>query len=232
MADPVQATTEGAKAIGEVAKTAGKVVDAARDMGGFIAKYTHGTLEQAMGIVHDKIAYARWERQYRLMDRASAFLSARGVKHPPTGIPLKLAVPLLQAATLEDDDYVQDMWAQLLVNSSIEPNPQNRAFISMLENMTPLDALVLNELARAEGTPYTPMLTYELPERAHPVLDLKSVEPLTDPSEDVAFSLSNLARISAITPAATWDGGITVAQVKLTMLGRQLVRACSGTVAE
>lgn len=228
MSDPIQATTEGAKAVGEVAKTAGKVVDAAREMGGFISKYTHGTLEQAMGILHDKVAYARWERQHRLMERASEFLSARGLQIPPIGVPFKLAVPLLQAATLEEDDYVQDMWAHLLVNSSVEPNPENRAFISMLENMSPLDARVLNELVKAEGQPYTAMLTYELPEHAHPRLDLKSVEPLIYPNEAVAFSLSNLARISAITPAALWDGGVTVAQVKLTMLGRRLVQACSG----
>jgi hypothetical protein len=118
-----------------------------------------------------------------------------------------------------------------LVNSSIEPNPENRAFISMLENMSPLDARVLHELVRAEGAPYTSMLTYELPERAHPLLDLKGVEPLINPNEDVAFSLSNLARISAITPAALWDGGVSVAQVKLTVLGRRLVRTCSGPTA-
>ncbi|CAL8474579.1 Abi-alpha family protein [Caballeronia sp. S22] len=228
MSDPVQASTETAKAVGEVAKTTGKVVDAARAMGGFIAKYTHGSIEQAMGIFQDKVSYARWERQIRLMERATKFLEERGLKEPPIPVPLKMAVPLLSAASLEDDDYMQDMWAHLLVNASVTESSQKRAFVSMLENMSSLDAQVLNELFRVEteNGPGTAMLTYDLPRLAHPVLSQQTVDPLVNPPGDVAFALSNLARISAITAAAVWDGGVTVAMVQMTMLGRELVRAC------
>jgi hypothetical protein len=228
MSDPVSATEEGAKAIAEVAKATGKVVDAGRAMGGFIAKYVHGTVEQGMGIFHDKIIYARWERQIRLIDRASAFLAERGLQEPPNGVAMKFAVPLLQAATLEDDDGMQDIWARLLVNASIDPKiAQARAYISMLEDMAPLDARILAELHRAEGAPYTSLNTCDLPATAWPLLDAGDVQPLREPTDEVAFSLGNLARIGAITPGGLWNGGVTVAQVKLTMLGRELVNACS-----
>jgi hypothetical protein len=129
MSDPTQASTETAKAIAEAAKATGKTVDAVKATGGYIAKYTHGTIDQAMGILHDEVAYSRCERQIRLIDRSTEFLARRGLKNPPIPLPSKLAVPLLSAASLEDDDHMQDMRAQLLVNASVSESSQKRAFI-------------------------------------------------------------------------------------------------------
>jgi hypothetical protein len=44
---------EGAKAVHEFAKAAGKAVDAIREVGKFLAKYINGPLDQASGIVKD-----------------------------------------------------------------------------------------------------------------------------------------------------------------------------------
>ena len=44
---------EGAKAVQEFAKAAGKAVDAIREVGKFLAKYINGPLDQASGIVKD-----------------------------------------------------------------------------------------------------------------------------------------------------------------------------------
>ena len=50
------------------------------------------------------------------MQRADAMLESIGLNGPNRAIPLKIAIPLFQAASLEDDDYLQDLWAKLLVN--------------------------------------------------------------------------------------------------------------------
>lgn len=60
MNDELKTIQEAAKATQEVSKTAGKAIGAAEKLGRFIAKYTHGPLEQGMGIVHDKLLYMRW----------------------------------------------------------------------------------------------------------------------------------------------------------------------------
>ena len=62
-----KAVIETAKAAQEVAKTTGKGIDAGLELGGFFARFTGGPLEQASGIVEDKLRYMRWERQVRLM---------------------------------------------------------------------------------------------------------------------------------------------------------------------
>src|SRR5712692_8992554 len=111
---------ESAKAVQEVAKTAGKAIDLSEKFGVFITRYVGASLTAAFGIFEDKLKYMRWERQVRLMQRANDFLSNEGFDQPTRVIPLKFAVPLLEAASLEDDDYLQDLWAKLLVNSAIE----------------------------------------------------------------------------------------------------------------
>ena len=93
-----------------------KAMDMATKAGEFIAPLVKGTLEEGIGIFEDKLKYIRWERQIRLMERADSFMKARGIQ-VENPIPLKLAIPLLEGAALEDDDDLQDRWAKLIVNS-------------------------------------------------------------------------------------------------------------------
>lgn len=109
---------ESAKAVQEIAKTTGKAIDAGEKFGVFISRFISGPLEQGMGIFEDKLKYMRWERQVRLMQRADQLMKEICLDKPTRSIPLKLAVPLLEAASLEDDDTLQDLWARLLVNAA------------------------------------------------------------------------------------------------------------------
>ncbi|MFZ3128241.1 MAG: hypothetical protein WA136_09515, partial [Rhodoferax sp.] len=95
---------EESKAVQEVAKTTGKAIDAAREAGGFIAKFISGPLEQGVGIFEDKLKYLRWERQIRYMQRAQELLKLSGLDSPTRAVPLKLAIPLMQGASLEEDN--------------------------------------------------------------------------------------------------------------------------------
>lgn len=225
--DPIASSEEAAKAVQEVAKTTGKGIDAAREMGGFIANYVRGPLEQGLGIFEDKLRYARWERQQRLMLRAQEFLEDTGLNEPPTGVPLKFAVPLIQAASLEDDDDLQDLWARLLVNASIDPEiASHRMFISVLENMSALDAQVLFVLHRSAAQPHAGIVTRDLPESAT-VWREGMEQPNTQPREDVLLSLANLGRLGVITGLGTAGGGTSWAAVHITILGLKLVEACT-----
>ncbi|WP_143325595.1 Abi-alpha family protein [Caballeronia sordidicola] len=231
--DPITATTETAKAVGEVAKAAGKVIDGAREMGRFIARYVHGPLAQGVGIFEDKLAYSRWERQVRLMQRAEQFLAEQGLKVPPNGIPLKFAVPLLQAATLEDDDYLQDLWARLLVNAAVNPDiASKRAFISILENMSGQDVQILLTLCAAETGDGAAITTYEVPDRAFPWNPEADGGRLPQPSDEILFSLGNLARLGTLSGLSTAGGGVTYGAVHVSVLGRRLVQACTAQPTE
>ena len=95
--------TDQDKTAEEVAKTVGKAIDASRAVGGFIAKYINSPLEQAMGIVEDRLKYLRWERAIRLGQRADEFLKSQGLSAPSRPVPMKFAIPIMVEGSLEED---------------------------------------------------------------------------------------------------------------------------------
>ncbi len=76
-----------AKAVKASAEFGGKVVDAARDLGSFIA----GPAAEVVGMVEDQIKVARYGRRLRLMARVDALMKERGMSGPTRQLPLAVA---------------------------------------------------------------------------------------------------------------------------------------------
>jgi len=219
---------EESKAVQEVAKATGKAIDAAREAGGFIAKFVSGPLEQGMGIFEDRLRYMRWERQLRLMQRAQDILQLAGLSAPTRPVPLKLAIPIMQGASLEENDGLQDRWAALLVNAANANfrSEVRRSYTSILEQITPLDAQILDILYSLpfEKSQHDGIVTGNLPESAR-IADEKEPNDAL-PSDEAVISLSNLARLGCLRPAMTWGGGESFGRVNPTVAGKAFVEAC------
>ena len=220
--------TDESKAVQAVAKATSDVVEATEKLGGFIAKYVHGPMVIAMGIVEDKLKYQRWERQIRLMDRADEFLARRGLDGPTRAVPLKLAIPLIQGGSLEDDDVLQDQWAALLANAA-DGNQEyevRRAFVSILEDLTPFDACNFIKLYETDVSASSDgcIWTSELPISAA-VAEPRF--PVSPPSKAVEVSLGNLSRLELISSAINGGPLDRFKGVYKTALGEEFYRAVS-----
>lgn len=219
---------EESKAVQEVAKAAGQAIDAAREAGGFIARFVSGPLEQGIGIFEDRLKYMRWERQVRYMQRAQEFLRLAGLSSPTRPVPLKLAIPLIQGATLEEDDNLQDRWAALLVNAANAnfKGEVRRSYVTILEQLTPLDAQVLDMLLTLpfEQSQHDGIVTAELP--AHVRVTGEKEQEFSLPPDEVVLSLSNLARLGCIRPTMTWGGGESYGRVNPSIAGKAFADAC------
>lgn len=217
-----------AKAVQEVARTTGKAIDAARAAGGFIAQFVAGSLEQGMGIFEDRLRYMRRERQLRLMHRADQMLKELGLAVPNRAVPLKLAIPLIQGASLEEDDELQDRWAALLVNASNADfgSEIQRVHIEILEQITALEAKILDTVYSLsfEGAQHAGVVTIELPVSARIVNEGEM--NFVEPSEEMVLAIGNLARIGCLRTTLTVGGGEIFGRVNPTMLGSSFVRAC------
>jgi hypothetical protein len=231
MEDPSKAVEETAKAVQETAKATQKGIEATQAFGGFISKYIGGSLEQATGIIEDKLKYHRWERQIRLMDRANQFLAERGMSQPTRLVPLKFIVPLLQGASLEENDDLQDRWAALLVNAADGSRDIEirRGFISILEDLQPLDALIFDRIydvtfdREAEAGSFGGFWTKCLPSR---VTTQKPSEKDLKPSFEVEISMTNLGRLGLLRSAIFYGGGANFYCVYRTPLGLAFREAC------
>lgn len=205
-----------------------KAMDIAEKAGGFIAPLIKGSLEEGIGIFEDKLKYARWERQVRLMERANQFMEEHGiwVENP---IPLKLAIPLLEGASLEDNDDLQDRWAKLIINSVREDGVElKRSYIDILERLSPLEAKILDKIYQLPFHEYrhSRIRTFELPERVSVLGEGEYREPPLV-NEEVEIALVNLARLGCIASTKTLGGGELFSVVNMTLLGHKFYEACT-----
>lgn len=220
---------EESKAIKEVAKTTGKSIDAAREAGSFIARFVSGPLEQGVGIFEDKLQYMRWERQVRLMNRADEFLKNSGLAEPSKNVPLMLAIPLFQEASLEENDEMQDRWAMLLVNAANADfgSDIHRSYIDILKQITPLEAKILDAIYSLpfELTQQGGVIISNLPGFAQ-VAEKQEHGQSAPPSNEVMLALGNLRRLGCLGQSFTWSGSENFNTVRPTVLGRSFVNAC------
>jgi hypothetical protein len=207
-----------AKATEATADASKEAIQASRDLGRFLS----GPAREVVGMLCDHLRVVRFERRVRLAERVRQFLAERGMAGPTRTIPLKIGLPLLDNATLEEDNELQDVWATLLVNggdadSGIE---MRRAFVSVLAEMTALD--VQNLAAIQQASPGNPdgssvaVWTSRLPKEAILVHRRPADVVNSDPTPEVLTSLSNLERLGVFTPSVT-----TVGSVELFPFGRQ-----------
>ena len=192
---------ETAKAVQEVAGAAGKAIDAARDAGGFIDRIFGKGLENMVGRHWSDRMTARrieasiydWERLQILAHETNERLRSRGITNL-RAIPPKVALPLLEYATVEHEEGLQDLWANLLATGlDADADEIHRKFITTLGEMTGADALVLRILVMESRNP---RMQKETPDGS------KTWGPGTDGtySHD-AVSIITLNRLGLIEPA-------------------------------
>jgi hypothetical protein len=226
MTDP-ESAREAAKAVQEVAKATQSAIEASREAGGFLARYLDGPLTQMSGLLEDRLKYARSIRLVRLRQKFQEEVQALGIQVPIQQLPVNFALAALEEGSLEDDDELQNLWARLLANtvdanSGVAPR---RAHISMIRDMSRLDALIFEAIYSVPDVPGgKAIVTYELPGKAYRADGMKADE-VPEPSEEIILSLSNLERIGAIAFGSSWGGAEIFRFANKTTAGRELMRA-------
>lgn len=110
-----------------------------------VFKKIAGPLASEVGLMlGDKAREYRMQNWINCQKRIAAMLL--DADSEPHAIPPRQFLPMLEAASLEDDATLQELWAALIANASIAPTPFPSAFISFLQELSPLEAEVLNEL--------------------------------------------------------------------------------------
>ena len=179
----VKSIADATKSVSDTTREGMHLVERA---GAFFAKVLG---EDAAGILKDGLFYFRAKNALALQDKLDRILAERRVANPKA-IPLRLAIPFLEAATLEDDETLQERWARLLANA-MDPDFEGnieRCFGSVLEELSPVDCLVLEALAafwRAESQ--RPPYHFRASERLAAELNL--------PERTVSVALGNLRRL-------------------------------------
>jgi hypothetical protein len=219
-------------AVAEVAKQALIIADKA---GPFLRKAFGSLVEDGVGIVADRLKYYRLAQFYSLIEKTDAILVARDVKITRV-VPPAFALPLMESATIEDDESLHDLWANLLATAMDPEMPQiKRSFIGIVREFEPQDAQILKliwnrayERVRNESSIYDdPFLQLHLD-----AVQLSNEVDLT--VREVQTSLLNLDRLGCIRLLMTQSLAHFAADmrkevravVELTVIGDSLIVAC------
>lgn len=223
-------------------KCANKGLECAQALGHFLAPMIQEPAEMAAGIAYDFLRHFRWELQQKYILRVEEIAKKRGLKSPTRRVPLNLALPSLQAASMEEDDLLREMWARLLVNAmDADRNVEmRRAFIDILESLTSLDAQILGKISSACGDDAQKGVTSKKIAAQLVSEGILQADEVTDAAADAdstktkrrndafAISLLNLQRLGCIRDEAylgSDDGGVTIPNI--TPLGAALIAACA-----
>jgi hypothetical protein len=229
---------EELKTAQDVAKAAGKGFDLVKQFDDHFVRL-FGPAETGAGeVIADWIKYIRYKNWLKIQDKVADIHKKRKLegKLIPISSP-RLAIPLLENASQESDDTLQDMWAGLIANAT-DPEKKmdlKRVYIRIISELEPIDAQVLQCLSKISRAAYNPNATEE---------DIKGMnmdflrQKLPFDWKEIMLSLQNLARLGCVMDeySPTWDDlgsssfGKRVADPKTffrpSPLGYQLIFAC------
>lgn len=152
--DPIEAMTESAKALQEVAKTGGKAVDASRSVGGWLDRIFGQGVEDTVALHwSDRIRARRieraiydWVKLTELMSKVEVRLKSKGIDRLRL-VPPKIALGIIEKSTIEEEDELHSLWGNLLVTGlDADADQIHMKYISVLVDLTRKDAIVLKAL--------------------------------------------------------------------------------------
>ena len=82
----------------------------------FLAKLAGPAAEEVGLLLQDQVRLYRLQNQLRILSKAEKML--HDAKIEPSQVPLRTLVPILEGASLEDDDYLATKWAGLLASAA------------------------------------------------------------------------------------------------------------------
>jgi hypothetical protein len=128
----------------DVAKAGAMVAGAAIPFTGIVKSILGPAAEEIAERIRDEVRLYRFSKQVRLLKKAEAIAKAAGFV--PKAVPIKVLFPLLEGASLEDHEDLQDMWAALLANASnhVTADLVRPSFSDLLKIMTSDMAKMLN----------------------------------------------------------------------------------------
>jgi hypothetical protein len=189
-----------------------------------IAPFSDPVLKELGEYVAGKIRFINFRNSLKVLEQAKCRLDALGMR--PNSVNLKILVPILDGAGLEDNDDLIEMWSGLLAsaagNCKVLPS-----FAHILTELSPIEAKILD---------YIHTYRQEI-EYGNLGVDKQQLEKAIGLNiEEYGILILNLRRLELIFEITTdgmmwqvghgdWGAG---GHIGLTALGESLINACKG----
>lgn len=127
-------------------KSIEKGLEIAKD---FLSKLIGPSVEEMGLLIADNIKFFRFKNQVRILTKAQDFIVKKDISVKQ--IPVKVLVPLLENASLEEDEELQDKWSNMICNmADSESNLINHVFPYILGQLSNEEYVALEKLKKEE----------------------------------------------------------------------------------
>jgi hypothetical protein len=115
----------------------------------FLGKLIGPSIDEMGLLISDNIKFYRFKNQIKILNKAQRYIEKKGIDSQE--IPIKILVPLLENASLEEDTELQFKWANMIGNmADSETNIQNNVFPYILGQISNEEYQSLEELNKKE----------------------------------------------------------------------------------
>lgn len=213
----------------------------------FVAKVLTPTADAAGTVIAHPIVdwqKRRVERALTRIEEAARIVHGSGGEPQP--VPPRLLMPILEKASLEEDSELSERWAALLANSAMDPGGVLPAFVSILGELSPLEARFLRRIHSlwAESESLGLQLRSNAPEvmsHDHPrysrIVELRDARVVSALRSHFALTkdqssviVANLERLSLVRLVAIGNSRSTREErnyITLKKFGESFMEACS-----
>jgi len=119
----------------------------------FIRKVLGGTFIELGNITHDWASYFRLKNLMKIRDKVERLKSESG-SNVQIPIPPRLAIPILTNASLEDEEALQDLWANLIAAGTSKQHSIHPAYSQILTQLCADEAIILKNIRSSEYYPH------------------------------------------------------------------------------
>jgi hypothetical protein len=120
----------------------------------FLSKLVPGYIREAGGILSDTVRYWRWRNQIKIIILAKEYLDSLNLQ--PKVPPLKIIVPLIESASLEEVESIQVMWSRLLASALVDETIILPNHILTLKQLNSTEIKILNWMYQQDSKSETP----------------------------------------------------------------------------
>jgi len=175
--------------------------------------------------LQDQVKVFRLKRQLRLLERVKEMLGDR----EPQRVPLKLFQEVVENASVEESDDLQDRWAALLANAALDADSVHPAFIEVLKQLTPQEARLLDLISENRRAATETALLGEIPISDEILMSKSDPQRALKRFDEVSNNLVRLGlielRVSQKDPPGMYFGSNDT-YVSFTTFGRAFRDAC------
>jgi len=109
----------------------------------FMSKLLGPSINEFSELYADKVRFKRLKNQVKIFNKTRELLEENGLE--PQELNLKTLVPLLEKSSVEDTEFLQNKWANLIANISTTPESGlEPRLINTLSSLSSLEAKILD----------------------------------------------------------------------------------------